>query len=146
MPGNRSTIDRKAFEAANKRAAIRRASGPVALNAVYDKRLGRILIRLSTGIDVAFAPTDAQGIETAKPSDLGRIEISPSGLGIHFPRLDADLYLPALLEGFLGSQRWAAARLGKSGGAARSRTKAAAARRNGKLGGRPKKSVSVAAE
>ena len=62
-----------------------------------------------------------------------------SGLGIHFPLLDADLYLPALLEGFLGSQRWAASNNGKKGGKARSSAKSTAARENGKLGGRPRK-------
>jgi hypothetical protein len=39
---------------------------------------------------------------------LSKIEISPSGLGLHFPAIDADLYLPALLDGFLGSRRWMA--------------------------------------
>ena len=67
------------------------------------------------------------------------IEISPSGLGIHFPRVDADIYLPALLETMLGSKRWMAADVGRIGGTASTKVKAAAARRNGKLGGRPKK-------
>jgi len=44
----------------------------------------------------------------ARPAQLAGIEISPSGLGLHFPQLDANLYLPALLEGFLGSRQWMA--------------------------------------
>jgi hypothetical protein len=48
----------------------------------------------------------------------GRVEFSPSGLGLHFPKLDADLYLPALLEGFLGSRRCMASAMGKAGGKA----------------------------
>jgi hypothetical protein len=78
-------------------------------------------------------------LEHAKIDDLGEIEISPSGLGIHFPKLDADLYLPALLEGFLGSRRWMATEMGKRGGRVTSDAKATAARENGKLGGRPRK-------
>jgi len=39
---------------------------------------------------------------------LEEIEITPSGYGIHFPKLDADLYLPALLQGFTGSRKWMA--------------------------------------
>jgi hypothetical protein len=70
---------------------------------------------------------------------LERIEISPSGYGIHFPKVDADLYLPALLMGFLGSRNWMAARLGALGGKSRSSAKVAAAKRNGRRGGRPKK-------
>jgi len=46
--------------------------------------------------------------------------------------------LPALLEGFLGSKRWIAAQIGKIGGSVSSKAKTEAARRNGKLGGRPK--------
>lgn len=124
---------------ANARARRRREAGPTAVAARYDRRLGRVVVRLSSGLDVAFAPGDAQGLETAKPVDLGTIEISPSGLGLHFPKLDADLYLPALLEGMLGSRRWMAARLGIRGGQARSDAKAAASRANGRLGGRPKR-------
>jgi len=60
---------------------------------------------------------------------------------LHFPKLDADLYLPSLLEGFLGSRRWMAAQLGKAGGQVRSVAKVAAVRANGKLGGRPKKAA-----
>ena len=58
------------------------------------------------------------------------IEISPSGLGLHFPKLDADLYVPVLSEGILGSRHWTAARLGKKGGSVRSAAKAEAARAN----------------
>jgi hypothetical protein len=130
---------RDEFEEANARAAARRTTEPVAVSARYDRRIGRVVIRLSSGLDVAFAPRDAEGLEKAKPADLVAIEISPSGLGLHFPALDADLYLPALLEGFLGSRRWMAARLGQRGGRARSAAKAASSRANGKLGGRPRK-------
>ena len=116
-----------------------RAKTPTALAASYDRRSGRIVIDLSSGLSVAFKPHDAQGLEQAKPAQLAKIEISPSGLGLHFPELDANLYLPAILEGFLGSRRWMAARLGQSGGYVRSAAKAAAARVNGRRGGRPPK-------
>jgi hypothetical protein len=118
-------------------ARLRRT--PVATAVRYDRRIGRIVIDLSSGLEVAFRANDAQGLEHAKPSELSKIEITPSGLGIHFPLLDADLYLPALLEGFLGSRRWMAAQMGKAGGKVSTKAKAAASRRNGKLGGRPRK-------
>jgi hypothetical protein len=126
-------------------STIKRIGGPPTATAVrYDRRIGRIVIDLSSGIEVAFRPHDAQGLEDAKPDDLTEIEISPSGLGIHFPRLDADLYLPALLEGFLGSRQWMAAEMGKAGGKATTEAKAAAARENGRLGGRPRKAKELA--
>jgi hypothetical protein len=130
---------KKEIEAANKRAAARLAKTPIATAAHYDRRLGRLFIDLSSGLSIAFNPHDAQGLESARPDQLKKIEISPSGMGLHFPAMDADIYLPALLEGFLGSRRWMAAQLGKAGGSASSHAKTNAVRANGKLGGRPKK-------
>ena len=127
------------FDLATKRGERRRTHEPAALAARYDRRRGRVVIELSTGYEVAFPPHRVQGLERAKSSDLAPIEISPTGFGLHFPKLDADLWLPALLEGVFGSRRWMAARLGARGGKAKSKVKARAARANGKRGGRPRK-------
>jgi hypothetical protein len=132
------------FERAKRNARERQASEPRAVSAWYDRRLGRVVIHLNSKLDVMFAPRDAEGLENASPAQLEPIEISPSGFGIHFPKLDADLYLPALLEGILGSRKWMANRLGAKGGRSRSVAKRAAAKKNGRLGGRPKKKVRVA--
>jgi hypothetical protein len=132
------------FERANERAREMQASLPRAVAAHFDRRLGRVVIRLSSKVEVMFAPQDAEGLEKASPAELKKIEISPSGFGIHFPKLDADLYLPALLEGFLGSRKWMASRLGATGGRSRSVAKRSAAKKNGRLGGRPKKKVRAA--
>ncbi len=129
------------FELANRRANDKEASLPRAIAAHYDRENDRIVIRLSSKLDVSFSPHDAQGLENAKPSQLDEIEVTPSGFGIHFPKLDADLYLPGLLEGFLGSKQWMASRLGQMGGKSRSAAKKAASRANGRLGGRPKKAA-----
>jgi Protein of unknown function (DUF2442) len=138
-------VSRKEIVAANKRAAARRSKTPTATAARYDRRIARVVIDLSTGVSIAFKPHDAQGLERAKPEQLTNIEISPSGLGLHFPAIDADIYLPGLLEGFLGSRSWMAAQLGKAGGSATSRAKTAAVRANGKLGGRPRKAHAAVA-
>jgi hypothetical protein len=129
------------FELANRRGRELLAAAPRAIAAHYDPVRGQIVINLSSRLDVSFAPRDAQGLEDAKPAQLDEIEISPSGLGLHFPKLDADLYVPALLEGFLGSKKWMASRLGQLGGKSRSVAKKAASRVNGRLGGRPTKSA-----
>ena len=131
-------VSKDEFDAAKRRADATLRTTPCAKHVHYDRKRDRVVIALSTGIEVAFRPRDAEGLERVKPSQLDKIEISPSGLGLHFPKLDADIYLPALLEGFLGSKRWIAAQIGKIGGSVSSKAKADAARRNGKLGGRPK--------
>ncbi len=133
------TYIREATGAANKRATARLAKTPTATATWYDRRHGRLVIELSNGMSIGFKLQDTQGLEHAKPEDLAQVEISPSGLGLHFPSVDADIYLPGLLEGFLGSRRWMAAQLGRAGGRATSTVKRAAVRENGKLGGRPKK-------
>jgi hypothetical protein len=124
---------------ANARGQKVLANTPTAVAARYDRRVGRIVIALSSGLEIGFKPHDAQGLEAARPAQLADIEISPSGLGLHFPQLDADLYLPALLQGFLGSRQWMAQAMGKIGGKSVTSQKADAARANGRLGGRPRK-------
>ena len=134
----------KQTEQANRKGREFQAAHPRAVSARYDRRTGRIVITLSSRLIVAFSPQDAEGLEGASPEEISPIEISPTGFGIHFPRLDADLYLPALLEGFLGSKRWMASRLGEAGGRSRSKAKSAASERNGRLGGRPRKALKSA--
>ena len=114
-------ISDTAIQEAEQRMRKRLASGPHAVAARYDRRVSRVMVTLSNGLELAFPPHMAEGLADAKPADLAIIEITPAGLGLHWPRLDADLYLPALLEGVFGSPRWMAGLLGKSGGLAHCR-------------------------
>jgi len=134
------------FKQARQRARDLETRIPRALSAHYDRKTGRIVIHLSSKLIVSVSPADAEGLERAQPSQLKEIEISPSGFGIHFPKINADLYLPALLEGFLGSKTWMAARLGQIGGQSSSKAKKVASRANGRLGGRPRKTASIKSE
>lgn len=127
------------YEAAVERARIRVETSPHAVAARYDRRLRLVLIELHTGLRVAFRPADVQGLESATVADLAVIELDPDGFGLHFPTLDADVWLPGLLAGHFGSKNWMAAHMGKAGGKSRSPAKIAACRANGKLGGRPRK-------
>ena len=101
--------------AAAKARGEERLRGPRAASAHYDAGRDRVIVRLTTGVELGFAPRNAEGLENASRDDLAVIEVAALGLGIHFPRLDADLYVPALLEGVLGSKQWMAARLGSAG-------------------------------
>ena len=95
-------ISDAAIREAGRRMAERLASGPQAVAARYDRRVGRVMVTLSNGLELAFPPHLAEGLADAKPADLAIIEITPAGLGLHWPKLDADLYLPALLQGVFG--------------------------------------------
>ena len=124
------------WDAANQRGQEALVAGPLAASAHYDKPTGKIVIELNNGIGLHIPPTLIQGMESATPADMAEIVIEGHGIGLHFPRLDADLYVPALARGVLGTSAWMHS-LGRKGGISKSPAKAEAARRNGRLGGRP---------
>lgn len=125
------------FARAESRAIEKRQAGH-AIAARYDQHTARVIVRLDSGVQITFPIRLAEGLVNASPHDLADIEISPTGLGLHWPKLDADVYVPALLQGVFGSKSWMAAQLGESGGKARTSTKVAASRKNGCKGGRPR--------
>jgi hypothetical protein len=61
-----------AFEVATRRAKGRQATLPRAVAARYDHRTSRIVIRLSSKLEVTFSPRDAEGLENASPLSLMR--------------------------------------------------------------------------
>jgi Protein of unknown function (DUF2442) len=127
------------IEAATKRAEERSRREPKAVAARYDTDRDALVVSLSTGAEISFPRANIQGLTQAIPAELAEIEITPPGYGLYFPKLDADLWVPGLIEGVFGSRAWMAAQLGVQGGKAKSKAKAAAARANGKRGGRPAK-------
>jgi len=78
-------VSKEEFEAANAWAAGRIRKTPCATRAHYERKGDRVVIGLDTGIEVAFRPRDTQGLERARLHQVDAIEISTSGLGIHFP-------------------------------------------------------------
>ena len=130
-------ITKEQFKAANAQAAATLARGPVARAARFDTRRGLIVVELEGGCEFAFPITLAEGLAGAPRAKLSKITLSPNGLALHWPLLDADLYVPGLIEGAFGSLRWMQ-QIGKLGGQRRSAAKAKASRENGKRGGRPR--------
>ena len=116
--------------------ADRAHRGGYVLSTRYDRKRRRVIARLNIGIEVTFPVKRLQGLSGATDEDLAEIRISPAGLGLHWPRLDADFHVPALLRDIFGSKSWMAAEMGTAGGKARSAAKA-----NGRKGGRPRRLV-----
>ncbi|MFL6673993.1 MAG: DUF2442 domain-containing protein [Massilia sp.] len=85
------------FASANERSKAKQVNCPLATAVRYEPHPLRVLIMLSSGVELSVAATEVPGMEGARAEDLADAEISPSGLGIHFPKLDVDLYVPALL-------------------------------------------------
>jgi hypothetical protein len=78
---------------------------PMAVSASYDRALDIIVLRLNNGRRLAIPREELQGLENATEAQISQIEIF-GGLDIAWPQLDLDHYLPALVEGIYGSEKW----------------------------------------
>ena len=116
---------------------------PVAEKVEHVPGLNLLIVGLSNHRRLVLPVEELQGLEHATHEQLTNYELVGRGTGISFPALDADFYVPALIEGVYGTRRWIA-ELGRKGGGARTEAKRQAARQNGAKGGRPKK-VAVSA-
>jgi hypothetical protein len=105
--------------------------------------LDLLILKMNDGHRVCIPREDLQGLNDAPKQDVAKVEILGQGTGLHWPTLDIDLYVPALLNQVYGTRRWMA-RLGHRGGSATSAAKAKAAKENGAKGGRPKRRLSTA--
>jgi len=118
------------------------ATEPRAESVHYNQSEDLIVIKLKNGAIFCFPPRLAQGLESASPEQLTDVWLPPSGSSVHWESLDVDFGIPELIAGIFGTKSWMA-ELGRKGGEATSSAKSAAARKNGKKGGRPKKNISL---
>lgn len=126
----------KRFTAATARAEEVDRREPRAVAASYDKRSKSIVVKLATGVTVHIPPQLLQGLTAASSQELTAVVLSPQGTALHWEKLDADFSVAELLAGVFGTQAWMA-EVGRKGGQAKSAAKVAAARANGRKGGRP---------
>ena len=82
----------------------KRAAGH-AMAARYDAAAERLIVTIHNGVELAIPVHLVEELAGADPADLAEIEISPAGLGLHWPRIDADVYVPGLLAGAFGSRK-----------------------------------------
>ena len=129
------------FETAEARGRKLLGNEPRASSARYDRRSDRVVIELLNGCAYAFPAHLVQDLQGASKDDLASIETDTSGLNLHWPALDADLYVPALVAGIFGTRAWMAGELARIAGSRKSPAKTTAARANGAKGGRPRKTA-----
>ena len=136
---NKERIERdlaKRFPLARSRGRATLLRGPRATAVRYVA--GKVVVTLDSGVELRFPPALAQGLANASPRELSEVVIEAGGLSLHWPKLDADFYVPALAQGALGTRQWMS-HIGRAGGRSRSATKVKAARVNGAKGGRPRR-------
>ncbi|WP_414900782.1 DUF2442 domain-containing protein [Sphingomonas flavalba] len=127
------------FEAAEARGRVAMETEPRATAARYNRKTGRVTVDLVNGCTYVFPSYLVQELSDASPDDLADVEVDGVGFNLHWPKLDADVYVPALVAGVFGTKDWMSKALARQAGRSKSPAKTAASRANGAKGGRPKK-------
>jgi hypothetical protein len=115
---------------------------PRAERVVYDARKKQIVLSLRRGATVLLPVERIRWLNDATPRQLGTLRTDQFGTGIVFDALDVHISIQGLLRDLVGLTG-SAALMGAKGGKVKSPAKAAAARSNGKRGGRPRKKTAA---
>ena len=133
------TVDNAGIAAARRRGAALDLTEPSAVQARYES--GRVVVELANGCAFAFPARGLEGLAEASDAELRGVEVTGGGHGLHWESLDADFTVAGLLMGLFGTRAWMAREQARRAGAVTSPAKAAAARENGRKGGRPRGSA-----
>ena len=110
---------------------------PRAARASYLAKENVLRIELTNGAVISIPVKLIPALKRASPSEVRSVEVLGRGGGLHWEALDVDLSVPGLVSSVFAGPEWMA-ELGRVGGRRYSAAKAAAARRNGRKGGRPR--------
>jgi hypothetical protein len=110
---------------------------PRAARASYLAKENVLRIELTNGAAISIPVKLIPALKQASPSEVRAVEVLGRGGGLHWEALDVDLSVPGLVSSVFAGPEWMA-ELGRVGGRRSSSAKAAAARRNGRKGGRPR--------
>jgi len=135
-----ATTDAEIDAAIERASAIAKEPRVVRVDYRSGRGLDLLILHMSDGHRCVLPREDLQGLQHAAKTDIANVQIIGSGTGLHWPSLDVDLYVPALLKGIYGTRQWMS-ELGRTGGARTSTAKRRAARANGRKGGRPRQSA-----
>ena len=110
---------------------------PRAARASYLAKENVLRIELTNGAVISIPVKLIPALKRASPSEVRSVEVLGRGGGLHWEALDVDLSVPGLVSSVFAGPEWMA-ELVRVGGRRSSAAKAAAARRNGRKGGRPR--------
>jgi hypothetical protein len=94
-------------------------------------------LELRNGAVVTIPVERIHELASQPPRELAKVKVDGFGEGLLWPSIDVAISAPGLLEDFFGYAT--RAKIGRTGGRARTPAKASAARKNGRKGGRPKR-------
>lgn len=125
------------IEAAREADRIADLTEPRARDAWYNPQDGLVHVELKNGARIAFPPAMFPELENRTARELIELTVSPSGDGLLWDNIDVHIATAGVLVALLGPSMFRA--FASVGGKARTERKAAAARENGRKGGRPRK-------
>jgi hypothetical protein len=110
---------------------------PRAASAMYRARDEALHVALTNGAKFTIPVKLIPELQKAPVRDIRKVEVLGRGGGLHWETLDVDISVPGLVASVFEGPTWLA-ELGRVGGQRSSAAKAAAARKNGRKGGRPR--------
>jgi hypothetical protein len=91
-------ITEEQVQAAEQRWAEEVGCWPAAVQARFDPGMRRVVVSLSTGLDLLLNPDTIRGFEKIAAELLMQVEIEASGYALHFPLVDEGIWLPSIYE------------------------------------------------
>lgn len=125
------------FERQWREAKKRPIAEPEATSASYKN--GEVHVKLASGWEFSFPPKRLSEFKKATERDLKKVGLT-GRYTLSCEPLDVDISIGGILVELVG-EKFINAELGRRNGSTTSEKKKAASRTNGKLGGRPKKSI-----
>ena len=126
---------RSNFARASRAGRLAAITEPRAARVAYRAQKHTLRIELTNGATITLPVKLIPSLKQARPKDLRVVEVLGRGGGLHWERLDVDLSVPGLVSSIFPGTAWLA-ELGRVGGQRTSAAKPAAARKNGRRGGR----------
>lgn len=140
-------ISETELQEAIRRGEAERRATPHARAVSYDPATRRYAIAMLAGGEIRFSADQVREIANATPEQLANVVLSPAGGAISWPDLDMDISVTGLAMDLIAGEGWPRAyraMLAREAATVKSEKKAAAARENGRRGGRPRKRTGVA--
>ena len=129
-------IDRQ-LEAGRARYDQKHEAGLHATHVRHDRTRKRFVLELTNGYLLGVPTSALPQLAEASAAQLAAVELSPAGMALRVPALDADFSVSGLVLSLTAGV------IGQRGGTSTSTRKKRAARANGAKGGRPRKNTAA---